>query len=152
MNGSKTARSNWKAQYLLAVRTDPGGLIPQPTRNIMGDPDSLWRGWWYDASTNVELTAPSVSYLGAALHNFQKWKVDSIDKIGNPIIVVMNQPHEAIASYTAQIPVGGVTTSIDRSVSAGLSGSFGSWIIFAFAFIYAIVTITTLARYKKKKK
>lgn len=152
MSGPKTAKANWKTQYLLAVRTDPAGLIPQPTRNIAGDADSLWRGWWYDASTNVELTAPSVSYLGAALHNFQKWKVDSIDKIGNPIIVVMNQPHEAIAYYTAQIPVGGVTVSIDRSVSADVFGSFGSWIIFAFAIIYATVATATLARYKKQKK
>jgi len=90
---------NWKTQYLLAVLTDPAGLSPQPTRDPTGEASG---SWWYDASTNVALTAQSVTG-----YTFYYWDIDGTSKGNgvNPISVVMNQPHAATAHYTPPITV-----------------------------------------------
>jgi len=152
MDGPKTAVANWKTQYLLAVRTEPVGLVPQPSRNPLGDPDTLFRGWWYDSSTSVELTAPDPSYWNTAKYNFTNWKVDGNNAPGNPITVQMNQPHEAVAYYKAQPPVGGVTVAISTSTSTNGITSLATWISFVFAMISTIVATAVLAKSKTKRK
>jgi uncharacterized repeat protein (TIGR02543 family) len=76
---------NWKTQYYLTVRTDPLGIVTIPGEG------------WYDASTNVTLTAPSV-----AGYNFLNWDVDGVSQGAGvaSITLSMNMPHNATAHYT----------------------------------------------------
>jgi hypothetical protein len=153
MNGPKTATANWKTQYLLSVRTDPVGLVPQPTRDLTGDPDSLWRGWWYDASASVQLTAPSTSYWNTALYNFTIWKVysDGSEVPGNPITVQMNQPHEAVACYKGEPPVGGISVPIIRSTS-NVSALLARWMVVTFTLTSTAVATLVFILFKRKRK
>lgn len=125
-NGSVTG--NYKTQYLLIVLTDPAGLSPQPTEAPLGDPEpAIANSWWYDDGIPVELTAESV--VG---YNFKYWEVggtysfqyldlnnnkqfdpgepysivitgDSVSYPYNPITVIMNMAHIAIAHYQKEI-------------------------------------------------
>jgi hypothetical protein len=151
MNGPKTARANWRTQYLLAIYTDPGSLIPQPTRNVTGDPDPLWRGFWYNASTNVQLTAPSVSYWNTAQYNFTIWRRDGNDVTGNPIMVQMNQPHEVVACYKGKPPVGGISVPIIRSTS-NKSTLMATWMVVTFTLIFTAVASLIFTVFKRKRK
>jgi hypothetical protein len=107
MNGPKTAIATWKPQYLLRVTTLPEGLTPAPTRDPAGENNT--DGWWYEVSASVTLTAQPVPH-----YTFDRWYVD-----GNPqteavdlIIVAMNSPHNATASYMApDIAVTGVASA-----------------------------------------
>ncbi|MEM2118838.1 MAG: DUF4114 domain-containing protein, partial [Candidatus Bathyarchaeia archaeon] len=99
MSNNKTAIANWKTQYSLSVVTVPAGLAPQPSRNPSGETNEA-SSWWYDASTEVTLTAQLVSgYV------FNYWSIDgSSQPVGkNPITISMTAPHAAIAYYN-QIP------------------------------------------------
>jgi len=85
---------NWKTQHLLAVVTDPAGLSPQPTRNPTGEAGPA-NGWWYDNTTDVTLTAQTVTG-----YTFSHWDVDGASKGSgvNPITVGMNVFHTATAT------------------------------------------------------
>lgn len=104
-SGSITASASgnvigsYKIQYLLTVVTAPAGLSPQPTRNPVGEA-GITNAWWYDASTDVTLTAQSVTG-----YNFTNWDVDGTSKGSgvNPIIVNMNAPHTTLAHYASAI-------------------------------------------------
>ena len=87
---------NYKTQYLLTVVTDPTGLSPQPSRNPAGEAGPT-NGWWYDTSTSVTLTAPTISG-----HTFLYWDVNGTSRGSgvNPIAVNMNAPYEAEAHYS----------------------------------------------------
>jgi hypothetical protein len=88
---------NWQTQYLLSVLTDPSDLSPRPEIEPIGEPVPLW-GWWYDAFTNVTLTAQPV------LENeFNNWDIDGIPQENetNLATVTMDAPHVATAHYTA---------------------------------------------------
>jgi hypothetical protein len=96
MDGPKNAVANWRSQYLLEVVIDPFGLTPPPTREPAGEDGSP--GWWYDTSTDVSLTAQSITR-----YNFTNWDVDGTFKGDgvNPISLTMNGPYTAKAHYTA---------------------------------------------------
>jgi hypothetical protein len=87
---------NYKTQYLLTVVTDPTGLSPQPSRNPAGEAGPT-NGWWYDTSTSVTLTAPTISG-----HTFLYWDVNGTSKGSgvNPTAVYMNAPYKATAHYS----------------------------------------------------
>lgn len=87
---------NWKTQYILIVMTDPNVLSPQPTRDPMAEAGSA-NGWWYDASTNVTLTAQTVT--GYA---FSYWNIDGTSQGSevDRITVTINAPHTSTAYYT----------------------------------------------------
>lgn len=107
-----TVAGNYKTQYHLIVTTDPIGLSPAPT------PPSNW----YDESTDVDLTAPDISYLGTDAYNFSHWDVDGPMVAGNPITVHIDMPHTATAHYrTPSAPppcVGGemILIKVDKPV------------------------------------
>ncbi|OGD48492.1 hypothetical protein A3K79_02515 [Candidatus Bathyarchaeota archaeon RBG_13_46_16b] len=86
---------NYKTQYLLTVVTDPASLSPQPSRDPAGEAGPT-DGWWYDASTSVTLTAPTISG-----YTFLYWDVNGTSKGSgvNPIAVNMNAPYKAEANY-----------------------------------------------------
>jgi uncharacterized repeat protein (TIGR02543 family) len=88
MDGPKTATANWKTQYHLIVTTEPADLTPQPLLS----PD----GEWFDASTNVNLTAELVEG-----YDFDHWIVDDIVMTEGlvTIIVSMDEMHVAVAVY-----------------------------------------------------
>ena len=106
---------NWKTQYYLSVATDPPGIATIPGEN------------WYDSSTNVQLTAPSVSG-----HSFLFWTVDGASQgTGvNVINVAMGGPHTSTAHYkflsafTATLDPMTATIQIGQSVlfSSTISG------------------------------
>ncbi len=58
----------------------------------MGDINS----WWYDASTNVSLTALNVPFA-----TFEYWDIDGVNRStgANPIAVIINASHVATAHY-----------------------------------------------------
>jgi hypothetical protein len=60
----------------------------------------ITNAWWYDTSTDVTLTAQSVTG-----YNFTNWDVDGTSKGSgvNPIIVNMNAPHTTLAHYASAI-------------------------------------------------
>jgi len=114
---------NYKTQYLLTVVTAPAGLSPQPTRNPAGEAD-ITNAWWYDASTDVTLSAQSVTG-----YNFSNWDVDGTSKGSgtNPITVNMNAPHTATAQYASAIPPLSVSISPpSASIILGSSVTFTS--------------------------
>jgi hypothetical protein len=82
--------ANYKTQYYLTVNTDPSGLTPQPEIS----PPELW----YDNGTFVTCTAQTVSR-----YTFDHWTVDETSQGQgiNPITIIMNEPHTAIAHYSA---------------------------------------------------
>jgi hypothetical protein len=96
MNTNHTATAHYTLQYLLTVQTNPPDLTPQPTRNPSGETGPA-NGWWYAASTNVTLTAQSVTQ-----YTFQYWNVDNTSQGAGvtTITVVMDAPHKATAHYT----------------------------------------------------
>jgi len=135
----------WKTQYLLTVRTDPTGLSPQPTRNPAGEAGS--GGWWYDNSTSVQLTAETV-----AGYDFLNWDVDTTPVSGNPITVLMNNPHTATAHYKVSAPptppsVGGYAHPI--TLDLGTSNSLIPQVGLASA-LSAIVTATIILVRRRK--
>lgn len=112
MNGLKNAEANWKSQCLLEVFTAPIGLIPQPTRDPVGQSGSL--GWWYDVSTNVNLTALNIPY-----DVFENWRIDGINRTTgvNSVVVVTDAPHVATAYYLS--PDVAVTSVIPSKTVVG---------------------------------
>jgi hypothetical protein len=82
--------STYETQYYLTINTDPSGLTPQPG---ISPP-----GLWYDNGTTVTCTAQVVSG-----YTFDHWTVDETSQGQgiNPITIIMNEPHTAIAHYSA---------------------------------------------------
>jgi len=123
INGPLTITGAYKTQYLLTVLTDPAGLSPQPTRNPPGEAGPS-NGWWYDPSTDVTLTAQSVTgYI------LDYWDVDGSSKGSgvNPITVTMNAPHTATAHYILKPPPLSVSISPpSASIYVGQSVIFAS--------------------------
>lgn len=129
MDCSKTAVADWKTQHLLKVETDPEGLTLQPLRQPAGDVNQDG-GWWYDASTNVGLTAQHVEgYM------FSYWKVDctSYEAGLNPIFVDMDAPHIATAYYN----VVGVTATVTFKAE-GVGSDFTGTVLKVDGVEYAI--------------
>ena len=109
---------NYKTQYLLTVVTDPASLSPQPSRDPAGEAGPT-DGWWYDTSTSVTLTAPTIS--GST---FLYWDVNGTSKgIGvNPIAVNMNahykaEAHYLILSFTVTISPASASVNVGQPVS-----------------------------------
>ncbi|MDH4221547.1 MAG: hypothetical protein OEV19_02275, partial [Candidatus Bathyarchaeota archaeon] len=107
-----TVTGNYVTQYYLTVTTNPTGLSPGPT-----PPTD-----WYDESTDVILTAQTVSG-----YTFNYWDVDGGSKGSgvNPITVHMDDPHTATAHYQISAPpppVGGyalpITLDLETSNSS----------------------------------
>jgi hypothetical protein len=91
VTGACTANSNWAYQYLLLVSSSTN-----PPPNPLGT-------GWYNKGTNVTLTAPDYS-LNFAVYRYtlDHWTVDGITTPGNPIFVIMNTNHTAVAFYKRQ--------------------------------------------------
>jgi len=91
---------NWKTQHLLTVFTSPEGLSPQPSRIPSGEYRSA-NSWWYDSSTNVTLSAQTVTG-----YNLAYWSINGASQgLGvNPVYIVMNAPQSAIANYRVYVP------------------------------------------------
>jgi hypothetical protein len=94
MNTAKDITANYKTQYLLTIKTDPADLSLQPLRNPEGEAGPAM-SWWYDASTNVTISAQTIND-----YSFNRWEVDGhvIDD-GYSITVHMDAPHMVIAYY-----------------------------------------------------
>jgi hypothetical protein len=108
---------NYKTQYMLTVVTDPTGLSPQPSRNPAGEAGPT-NGWWYDTSTSVTLTAPTISG-----HTFLYWDVNGTSKGSgvNPTAVNMNahykaEAHYLILSFTVTISPASASVSVGQPV------------------------------------
>ncbi len=101
ITGPVTETANWTAQYYLTVKT-----LPENMAQILGT-------GWYNASTNATTgTAPN----SAQGRNFKGWKVDKKDVTGNPISVLMDTSHSAVADYSLDVSVT-VTNNITEGTS-----------------------------------
>jgi hypothetical protein len=120
---------NWKTQYYLTVQTSPSGITTIPGEA------------WYDVSTNVTLTAPTV-----AGYSFMYWDVggahQGTDKA--TIYVIMNAAHTATAHYKLiSGPVGGYSISLAQpAMSVPLMG---------YTMVLAILG-AVLALFRRKRK
>lgn len=75
-------------QHFLFVDTHPTGLIKF---SAMG---------WHDQGMTVTLSrVPEQVVIGQETFNFKGWNIDKMPITGNPIDVVMDKPHSAIALY-----------------------------------------------------
>lgn len=123
---------NWKTQHYLTVKTAPTGIA-----TISGE-------GWYDESTSVPLTAPSVT--GYTLLN---WDVDGVPKGAgvDSISVIMDAPHTATAHYeqkTSGTVVGGSTVSIKSPL-------IHTWIGLNVVLMAAIFVTASWAKRRKRK-
>jgi len=91
IDSSKSITANYKTQYYLRVVVNPSGLV-----SVAGE-------GWYDAGTRAEVGgAPSPIGDGGTRHVFIGWTVDGSQTQGNPISVVMDKSHTAVATYKKQ--------------------------------------------------
>ncbi len=108
IDGPKHAIAIWKTQHFLTVNVDPPGIA-----TISGE-------GWYDATTNVPLTAPTVTN-----YNFLNWETDGIPH-GAGVVTVsvgMNAPHTSIAYYEREGVVGGATIMVSSSILVAWIGT-----------------------------
>ena len=84
MGAPKTAIAYWMTEYYLTTDTSPSGIATIPGEG------------WYEKSTDVLLTAPSV-----VSYQFQNWQLDGVSQgVNISITVNMDKPHTAIAVYS----------------------------------------------------
>lgn len=98
--GPTTQTVVWETQYWLAVKT-----LPENLASISG------RGWYPENQTAT--TGLAAATIGNRA--FKGWRVDGTSVPGNPVTVLMNQTHEAVADYSFDITVT-VTTSTGLGV------------------------------------
>lgn len=100
LSGPTTQTAVWNLQYWLAVKT-----LPENVTTISGT-------GWYNENESVT-TGQAQAMVGN--RTFKGWRVDGNLVTGNPVSVVMNQAHEAVADYSFDITVT-VTTSTGQGV------------------------------------
>jgi len=128
----------WETQYKLTVKTDQPGLSPGPTPTTD----------WYDESTDVVLTAQTVSG-----YTFKYWDVDDASQGSgvNPITVHIDNPHTSTAHYETAAPppppVGGKATSINMPMNK--PETLTLWIWLSTTILLMVVTVVYV---KKRKK
>jgi hypothetical protein len=115
MNAPSSITWTWKTQYYLTVEVVPSSIATIPGEG------------WYDKSTTVSLTAPSVTG-----YEFYYWDVSGTPQ-GNgvtSISVTMNMPYTATARYHS-LAVGGSATTIElhlahtwTAITSMLAGAF----------------------------
>jgi hypothetical protein len=128
MEANHTATAHYVLQYYLTVGTSPSGIVTIPGEG------------WYDESTSVPLTAPSITN-----YEFFYWKVDGApqgDGVAS-ISVSMYAPHTAIACYE-EIVVGGFTVSIKSPL-------LYTWIGLNVVFITAVLLVGVWVKQQQKK-
>ncbi|MDW7680579.1 MAG: cohesin domain-containing protein, partial [bacterium] len=79
---------NFSQQFYLNIGTSPQGIF---------EFESI--GWYDQDSITITLTAPDKVAQGADTMRFVSWTLDGATVFGNPINVVMDQPHFIIANY-----------------------------------------------------
>ncbi len=121
---------NWKTQYYLTIKTDPSGIATIPGQD------------WYDATTVVPLTAPSVG--GYA---FLNWDVDTVSQgsVVSSISVTMNASHTATAHYQLKVAVvGGSSVSLQAPL-------FQTWLSLNTA-VFSVVFMAALWIKRRQRK
>jgi hypothetical protein len=98
--GPTTQTAVWEIQYWLAVKTLPENLAVIPGS-----------AWYHENQTATTGQATAT----ISNRTFKGWRVDGTSVAGNPVSVLMNQAHEAIADYSFDITVT-VTTSSGQGV------------------------------------
>src|SRR3990170_4123423 len=83
----------WTTQYELVMNTNPSGISA-----ISGS------GWYDDKTVVTTGTAPTTVTSGSVVYTFSTWKKDGVAVSGNPINIIMDAPHSAIAYYTSPTP------------------------------------------------
>ena len=133
MNTAKDITANYKTQYLLTVKTDPADLSLQPLRNPEGEAGPAM-SWWYDASTNVTISAQTIKD-----YSFNRWEVDGhvIDS-NYSLTVHMDAPHMVIAYYT-------------KAVAGWFVPDWFWWLLLLLILIILLLLIWLYVRRRKKK-
>jgi len=91
VNKDSTLVAQYKTQHHLTVNTAPSGLTPQPSVSPEGP--------WYDESDDSEQVRCTAYEISGYV--FDHWTVDELSRGpgDNPIIILMNGPHNATAHY-----------------------------------------------------
>ncbi len=129
-----TIVANYKLQHYLTVSVEPTITV-----------SSSGQGW-YDQGTDVALSAvPQMASGGDGVrYVFTGWAIDGKGVAGNPPIVNMNSPHQAVAHYKTQyyltvVSPNGVTqgsawydagSTAVFSVTSPIEAGFGTQLVF----------------------
>ncbi len=106
VTGPVTETANWTTHYFLQVKT-----LPENMATITGT-------GWYHASTHATTgTAPN----SAQGRNFKGWMVDKKMVTGNPVSILMDTSHVAVADYSLDVSVT-VTTNMPDSTDVIVDG------------------------------
>ena len=106
MDSAKYAIANWKTQFYLVATTNPSAIA------------TIQAEGWYDNGTSVDIFAPSLVEIGIGTrHLFANWTLDKVDIASNPIQVLMNAPHAAIANYRTQYQFSVTSSGLPTDVS-----------------------------------
>jgi hypothetical protein len=103
---------SYAAEYLLTVTTDPNGV---PIVNSTG--------WYREGSTIQTGLAPQTAPGPTGMqYLFIGWEVDGVPQSGNPISIMMNEPHQVVARYQIQ-PLVSVTSTLATTVTTSTTQS-----------------------------
>jgi uncharacterized repeat protein (TIGR02543 family) len=93
ITGPNTFTAYYKTQYELTVDTNPSGI------------SAISGSGWYDDETLVTAgTAPITVTSGGVVYTFSTWMKDGVAVSGNPMNILMDAPHIAMAYYTSPTP------------------------------------------------
>ncbi|MFZ5516478.1 MAG: cohesin domain-containing protein [Candidatus Zhuqueibacterota bacterium] len=79
---------NVTTEFHLAVGTNPAGLI-----------EFQESGWYLPGASVAVQPAPPVVVAGQDTFFFKGWQIDGAPREGNPVSVLMDEPHEVVAIY-----------------------------------------------------
>lgn len=87
-----TLTAAYKTQHYLSIKTDPLGIA-----TISGE-------GWCDSGASITTGTASATVAGATgtQYVFLEWAIDDVSQPSNPVSIVMNAPHRAVAKYKTQ--------------------------------------------------
>jgi hypothetical protein len=106
---------SYETEYLLTLTTDPNGVA---LVNSTG---------WYrkDSTIQTDLAPQNVPGPTGTQYLFIGWEVDGVPQNGNPISILMNEPHQVVARYQIQ-PLVSVTNTLTTTVATSKTQSHTS--------------------------
>jgi len=96
--------ANLKTEYFLDLATDPANIL------------TLTGEGWYEANDIAELDSIAGSFKsGQSSYRFLHWLEDGNVRAENPITIVMNAPHTAVAKFQSGYFISGTITFVGAS-------------------------------------
>ena len=137
MNGPKTAIANYKLQYMLSgtaeglTEGDKAALIVNGM--VVAEVPPAWVGW-FDAGSTVQMMAESSRGF-----EFKYWELDGVRHDEDPLKVLMDGPHMAVAVFNPYKATPGIAFPVYSPVAQ------------AFGAIMALAVLTLMIKRRKEQ-